>query len=85
MDKTEDQIARERASVDAMKNAKSNMTAVLDRVATLERALSNAAATMSTLKGFIAPGAYTYPISGNSRKCTDLADDGIAAIAKVLA
>ena len=85
MEKTEDQIARERASVEAMKNAKSNMATVLDCVATLERALSNASGAMSTPKGFIAPGAYTYPVSGNSRKYTDLADDAIAAIAKVLA
>lgn len=85
MEKTDDQIARERASVEAMKNAKANMATVLDRVETLERALKTASSTMSTLKGFIAPGAYTYPVSGNSRKCIDLADDGIAAIAKVLA
>lgn len=85
MDKTDDQIARERASVEAMKNAKANMATVLARVETLERALDCAKGTMSTLKGFIAPSAYTYPVSGNSRKCTDLADDGIAAIAKVLA
>jgi hypothetical protein len=85
MEKTEDQIARERASVDAMRNAKANMTTVLARVETLEQALSSAKGTIGALKGFIAPGAYTYPISGNSRKCTDIADDAIAAIAKVLA
>lgn len=85
MDKTDDQIARERASVEAMKNAKANMATVLDRVETLERALESAKGTMSVLKGFIAPSAYTCPVGGNSRKCTDIADDGIAAIAKVLA
>ena len=85
MDKTDDQIARERASVEAMKNAKANMATVLDRVETLERALKAASTTMSTLKNYIAPGAYTYPSSNINRKCTDIADDGIAAIAKVLA
>lgn len=84
MEKTEDQIARERASVEAMRNAKANMTTVLDRVATLERALDSAKGTIATLKGYIAPGVYTYPVSGSSRKCTDIADDAIAAIAKVL-
>lgn len=85
MEKTEDLIARERAAVEAMKNAKSNMATVLARVETLERALDCAKGTMSTLKGYIAPGAYTYPVGGNSRKCADIADDAIAAIAKVLA
>lgn len=83
-EKTEDQIARERASVEAMKNAKSNMAAVLERVDTLERALRNASGTIGTLKGFIAPNAYQYPVSGNARKCTDIADDAMAAINKVL-
>lgn len=85
MDKTDDQIARERASVDAMRNAKANMATVLDRVATLEQALKSASSTIGALKGYIAPGAYTYPHNNSARKCTEIADDGIAAIAKVLA
>lgn len=85
MDKTDDQIARERASVEAMRNAKANMTTVLDRVATLERALSSASSTISALKAYIAPGAYTYPSSNGARKCHDIADEGIADIARVLA
>ncbi|WP_283419201.1 hypothetical protein [Sphingopyxis sp. Geo48] len=84
-DKTEDQIARERDSVKAMKNAQSNMAAVLSRVETLERALSMASSTISTLKGYIAPGAYTYPHGPTAKRCTEVADEGIAAIAKVLA
>jgi hypothetical protein len=83
-DKTEDQIARERASVEAMKNAKANMATVLDRVETLERALRNASGTIGTLKGFIAPCSYQYPVNGKAVKCTELADDAVAAIAKVL-
>lgn len=85
MEKTEEQIGRERAAVEAMKSAKSNMTMALERIATLERALSAAQSSISTLKSYIAPSAYTYPVSGNSRKCTDIADDAMAAIAKVLA
>jgi ABC-type transporter Mla subunit MlaD len=83
-EKTEDQIARERASVEAMKNAKANMATVLDRVETLERALRHASGTIGTLKGFIAPSAYQYPVGGSARKCTDIADDAMAAINKVL-
>lgn len=84
-EKTEEQIAKERAAVLAMKNAQANMGSALDRIATLEGALRSASSTISTLKAFIAPGTYAYPVSGNSRKCTDYADDGMAAIAKVLA
>ena len=83
MEKTDDQIARERASVEAMKNAKANMATVLDRVTTLERVLADASNTMRQLKTYIAPEAYTYP-TGTPRKCTELADDGMAAIARVL-
>lgn len=84
MDKTDEKIAQERAAVEAMRHAKSNMTATLDRIGTLERALRDAASTMSSLKSYIAPQAYVYPVSGNSRKCTEIADDAMAAIAKVL-
>lgn len=85
MEKTEAQIEREKQAVAAMANAKSNMTAALDRIKTLETALRNASGTISTLKGYIAPNVYTYPVSGNSRRCTDHADAAIAEIAKVLA
>lgn len=83
-DKTEEQIASEKAAVEAMRNAKSNMTSALERIATLERALWNASSSISGLKNYIAPGAYTYPVSNTSRRCTEVADDAIAAIAKAL-
>lgn len=84
MDKSDEEIARERAAVEAMKNAKSNMTAALDRIKTLETALRDASGIISTLKSYIAPNVYTYPVQGNSRRCTDHADAAIAEIAKVL-
>lgn len=83
-EKTEEQIAKEVAAVASMKGAKSQMQAVLERVETLERALRSAQSSIGTLKGYIAPGAYTYPVSGTSRKCTDVADAASAEIAKVL-
>jgi multidrug resistance efflux pump len=84
-DKTEDKLAQERAAVEAMRNAKSNMASALARVETLESTLRNAQASISRLKGYIAPNVYTYPVSGNSKACTTEADDAIAMIAKVLA
>lgn len=84
MEKSDEQIAKEREAVAAMTNAKANMTNALDRIATLERALNSAKSNISTLKGFIAPTTYTYPSQGNPRTCVSVADDAIAAIAKVL-
>jgi len=85
MEKTEEQIAREREAVVAMKGAKSNMEAALGRINTLESALRSAKDSISLLKGFIAPQVYAYPVNSNTRRCTDYADDAITAIAKVLA
>jgi phosphatidylserine/phosphatidylglycerophosphate/cardiolipin synthase-like enzyme len=83
-EKTAEQLERERVAVAAMANAKSNMTAALDRIQTLERALSSAKHSIGVLKGYVAPSAYTYPVNGTSRLCTATADDAIAAISKVL-
>lgn len=84
MDKTDEQIAKERAAVDAMKNAKANMDAALQRIETLERALKSAGSSIVTLKSYIAPSAYQYPLNGKAVKCTDMADEAVAAITKVL-
>ena len=81
--KSDEQIERERAAVAAMSNAKANMTATLDRIQTLERALLNAKSSISSLKGYIAPNTYTY--GSNGKTCVSVADDAIAAIAKVIA
>jgi hypothetical protein len=83
-EKTEEMIERERQAVISMADAKANMTKVLDRVETLEKALRFAQSTISELKNYIADGAYAYPISDNPRKCKDVANNAIAAIVKVL-
>jgi hypothetical protein len=84
MEKSEETIVRERAAVEAMKGAKSNMALALDRISTLERALSTAGMTISQLKGFIAPDVYCYPHGNTPKKCRESADDAMASIAKVL-
>lgn len=85
MEKTDEQIAKEREAVAAMTNAKANMTNALDRIVTLERALYDAKSNISTLKGYIPPAVYTYSTGQNAPKtCVSVADDAIAAIAKVL-
>lgn len=86
MEKTEEQIAKERAAVDAMRNAKASMTGALERIATLELALDSARRSIGLLKGYISPMVYQYS-NGNSTPvlCTVAADNAIAAISKVLA
>lgn len=63
-DKSELQIAKEREAVDAMRNAKANMGAVLDRVGTLELALKAALDGLKRAKAYIAPTVYAYPVAG---------------------
>lgn len=58
-DKTDEQVAKEKASVDAMRNARSNMATVLDRVAGLENALRAAAVELDNAAKHM-PNAYGY-------------------------
>lgn len=59
-DKTEDQVMRDKAAVEAMRHAKANMTQVLDRIDALERALRMATERMRNLKPNIPANAYPY-------------------------
>lgn len=77
----DEQVERERKAVLSLKGAKANMEIVLDRVATLERALFSAQSSLKALKSFIPPNAYPY---SSQKSCAEAADDAIAAIAKVL-
>lgn len=59
--KSEEQIAKEREAVAAMKNAQANMGKALDRIATLEGALRGAIDALGRARGYISPAVYTYP------------------------
>lgn len=83
-DKTEEKIAQERAAVEAMRNAKSNMTAALDRIATLERALDRAKISLSLCKGYVGPNVYIWT-DNNRQTCHSEIEAAVADIAKVLA
>lgn len=72
-------------SIEAMKNAKATMQAVLDRNAALERGLRNSIDALASIKKYVAPGVYAYLINGNQQKlCIDVVDEHIAAATKVL-
>lgn len=80
-EQTEEQIAKTKAAIDAMRNAQKNMGTALSRIDELESALKTASNTISRLKGFISPNVYQY---GGSETCVKEADKAISAIAKVL-
>lgn len=84
MDKTEDQIDRERKAVAAMANAKSNMDQALNRIQTLERRLNDAAAVVNALKLYIGSNAHTYPINGNTETVHKYIERAVANIREVL-
>jgi len=79
MDKTEEQIAKERAAVEAMKNAKANMDGALQRIATLERALGTAREGLIKAKSYIPADAYGYRSEKTRR---DEIDEIIATVGK---
>lgn len=58
MEKTDDQIAREREAVASMKGAQANMKASLDRIQSLEYALSGAVAALRQMKHYSPVGLY---------------------------
>ena len=60
-EKSEEQVAKEREAVEAMRNAKANMTSALDRISTLESALRSAIDGLLRARGYVSPTVYTYP------------------------
>jgi hypothetical protein len=73
-DKTEEQIAKEREAIDAMRNAKANMTTALDRIATLERGLQDAVSALARAKTYVGPSCYVYYTQGGPTNVSCHAD-----------
>ena len=80
-DITDEQIAKERAAVEAMKNARANMDASLNRIRTLENTLADARRSISHYKTYVPSAAYSY---GGQKKLHDVMDECVADITKVL-
>ena len=59
-EKTEEQIAKEREAVEAMKNAKANMDKALSRIETLTGVLKNAYSDMASVKKWVPADSYSY-------------------------
>ena len=83
--KTEEQVAKDKAAVEAMRNAKANMDTALGRIAGLENALSRAIEDLKRAKRDISPGVYCYPDGGRNQQTVHARIDAeIASHAKVL-
>lgn len=82
-DKTEAQIEREKQAVVAMANAKSNMATALERIATLERALSSANDHLGRMKYYVGDHAK-MEIGASFVYVKSWIGDRQAEIAKVL-
>lgn len=83
-EKTEEQIAKDKAAVEAMRNAKSNMDAALSRITDLERSLAYAADCLSKAKGYISSNVYCYPVSGNTQTVHNHIDGQVSQLRKTL-
>lgn len=79
-EKTEEQIAKDRAAVEAMRNAKANMDTALGRIADLERALSEAALHIKRIKDYVPAAAYSY---GGQKTLHNDMDEMILRLMKV--
>ena len=78
---TDEQIAKDRAAVEAMKNARANMDASLNRIRTLENTLHDARRSIGLYKTYVPAAAYSY---GGKDRLHDVMDQSIAEITKVL-
>jgi hypothetical protein len=78
-DKSDEQIAKEREAVEAMRNAKANMAAALDRIATLEGALKATIDSLGRARSYVSPSVYTYPIGSANQTVHAQIDQWIAS------
>lgn len=83
-EKTEEQIARDKSAVDAMRNAKSNMDAALARITDLERSLAYSVTYLSAAKGYISSNVYCYLTGGTQQSVHQRIDAEIAQLRKTL-
>ena len=83
-DKTEEQIAADKAALDAMRNARAHMDTALNRVATLERALIDAREALRGAKKFISDEVYRYPVGSERQSCHAWIDEAVCRATKAL-
>lgn len=69
-EKTEEQIAKEKAAVASMKGAQASMTAALARISDLERSLEGAVKALRDAKGYVSERVYLYGSDRNGQQIT---------------
>lgn len=84
-EKSEEQVAKEKAAVDSLRNVRANMATAFERIETLERALRTAIDHMNEHLKWVSPSVYGFEGgSGNGKSCQSIIRDHIAAAAKVV-
>lgn len=81
----EEQVAREKAQVAAMRNAQSMMSAVIARNTALEGALKNAADQLASTKNYISDKVYCWASDNRAQQTVHArVDSQVAELRKVL-
>jgi multidrug resistance efflux pump len=80
-EKSEEQIAKERAAVESMRNAKANMDAALSRISSLEGTLRSARSNIESFKRYVPSGVYPFK---SEKSVHNFMDEAIAAITKAI-
>ncbi len=88
-EKPEEQIAKEKAAVAAMKGAQTNMQFAISRIETLERVLKNQDFNLTQLRTALGEGLYAslYPVKSNEKTQVNIRtfiDSMRAVIAEVM-
>lgn len=80
----EQRVAKDKAAIEAMKNAKANMGVAINRIETLESALRMARLRLKDTKEHIGRNSYAYTSSGPQKTVHDVIDEQLAAIDSVI-
>jgi hypothetical protein len=83
-DAHDEKVARDKAAVDAMRNAKSNMDAALARITTLEQALTYARDNLGRTKQYIGASNYVWSGSNERQSVHDAIDQMVSHATKAL-
>lgn len=83
-DKTEEQIAAEKAAVASLRGAKANIETVLARCVTLENALRVAGENLRHAKNYVGERAYIYGTNGPTKAIRDHLEDQAQAALKLV-
>ena len=77
----EERIAKEKASLDAMRNARANMADAISRIETLEKHLAAACSFIDGMKRYVPKDAYGYQ---STKTLHDTITENVQSLRRVL-